>query len=79
MPLVQKLWGPHGLKCWKVANYNSPDAPYSVQAWLEWESKDHFDKGSASKEGAEIFGDVPKFCDDSPVILSGDMVGSASF
>ena len=35
MPLVQKTWGPLGLKTWKVAKYASADSPYSVQAWLD--------------------------------------------
>ncbi|KAK5626309.1 hypothetical protein RRF57_002024 [Xylaria bambusicola] len=51
MPLVQKLWAPYGLKSWKVAQYDNEGAPYIVQAWLEWESKDHSDRGVASDDG----------------------------
>ncbi|KAI3324125.1 hypothetical protein HD806DRAFT_60964 [Xylariaceae sp. AK1471] len=78
MPLVQELWRPHGLKSWKVANYTNPDAPYSVQAWLEWESKEHSEKGIASQDGSTIFADVSKFSDQQPAVLSGELVGSVN-
>ncbi|KAJ8133079.1 hypothetical protein O1611_g539 [Lasiodiplodia mahajangana] len=79
MPLVQKLWGPYGLKAWKIAQYANADAPYVVQAWLEWESKEHADKGTTSADAATIFGDVPKFSDKKPVLSNGELVGSASW
>lgn len=37
MPLVEKNWKSYGLKSWKVV-YFPDDAPYSVQALLEWEN-----------------------------------------
>lgn len=79
MPLVQKLWAPHGLKSWRVAQYTNPDSPYVIQAWLEWESKEAYEKGQASLEGADVFKDVPKFSDKTPVLLHGELVGSASW
>ncbi|KAI0408355.1 hypothetical protein F4802DRAFT_549503 [Xylaria palmicola] len=78
MSLVLKLWAPHGLKAWKVAQYSNAEAKYAVQAWLEWESKEHADKATTSADAATIFGDVPNFSDKSPDILSGELVGSAS-
>lgn len=79
MPLVQKTWAPYGLKTWKVAHYTSPDAPYIVQAWLEWESSEHADKGIASAESAGVFGDISKFSDAKPVLMAGSQTGSASW
>ncbi|KAI0186623.1 hypothetical protein EV127DRAFT_438127 [Xylaria flabelliformis] len=79
MPLVQKLWGPYGLKSWKVVHYTSPDAPYAVQAWLEWESKEAADKGFPSSDGATIFADVSKFSDKPATAITGELVGSASW
>ncbi|KAI1174383.1 hypothetical protein F4777DRAFT_388840 [Nemania sp. FL0916] len=76
MPLVEKIWKSHGLKGWKIAHYTSPETPHSVQAWLEWESKEHSEMGMASPEVATIFEDVPKFSDKTPIILSGEMTGS---
>ncbi|KAI8631135.1 hypothetical protein F5Y19DRAFT_473534 [Xylariaceae sp. FL1651] len=77
MPLVQKEWGPYGLKSWKVAKYTSPDAAYSVQAWLEWESQGHFEKAKASTSNDTVFADVPNFSDKGPELLAGEVVGSA--
>ncbi|KAJ8114762.1 hypothetical protein ONZ43_g4829 [Nemania bipapillata] len=79
MPLVQKLWGPYGLKAWKVTQYTSANAPWSVQAWLEWESQEHAEKGQASDGTVAIFDDVAKFSDNKAVLMEGDMTGSASF
>jgi uncharacterized protein (TIGR02118 family) len=77
MPLVQKTWGPLGLKTWKVAKYSSADSPYSVQAWLEWESEKHKETALASSDSAEVFADIDKFTDSKPVLASGELVGSA--
>lgn len=79
MPLVQKLWGPFGLKSWKVAHYTNPDAPYIVQAWLEWESAEHADRGTSSADGTLVFADVSQFSDKKPTLLAGAQVGSASW
>ncbi|KAJ3572514.1 hypothetical protein NPX13_g5024 [Xylaria arbuscula] len=78
MPFVQKQWTPHGLKSWRVAHYESKDAPYVVQAWLEWESKEHSDKGMASEDGTAVFADVSRFSDMTPVVLTGEQVGSSN-
>ncbi|KAI0514957.1 hypothetical protein F5B22DRAFT_609164 [Xylaria bambusicola] len=79
MPLVQKLWAPFGLKSWKVAKYDSEGAPYVVQAWLEWESKEHSNMGVTSDDGKIVFADVEKFSDKAPIMLTGEQVGSASW
>ncbi|KAI0425912.1 hypothetical protein F5Y09DRAFT_320542 [Xylaria sp. FL1042] len=77
MPLVQTKWAPHGLKSWKVAQYDNEGAPYIVQAWLEWESQAHSEAGTNSDDGATVFADVPNFSSSKPVVLSGLQVGSA--
>ncbi|KAI1118324.1 hypothetical protein F5Y14DRAFT_447200 [Nemania sp. NC0429] len=78
MPLVQKLWAPYGLKSWRVAHYEKPEAPFVIQAYLEWESKEHAEKGTSSTDGATIFADVPQFSDKTPTILDGVLAGSAT-
>ncbi|KAH8165495.1 hypothetical protein CIB48_g2736 [Xylaria polymorpha] len=78
MPLVQAKWTSYGLKSWKVVHYTDPEAPYAVHAWLEWESKEHADKGTTSADGATVFADIPNFSDKHPVVLAGEQVGSAS-
>ena len=47
MPLVQKLWGPHGLKSWTI-NVLQPDAENHVQAYLVFESLQACEAASAS-------------------------------
>ncbi|KAI0391764.1 hypothetical protein F5Y17DRAFT_394695 [Xylariaceae sp. FL0594] len=80
MKLVGDIWKPHGLKGWKIADYrDSTDSPYSVQAWLEWESKEAKEKAVALPEAAQIFADIPKFTDSQPALASGGLVGSESF
>ncbi|KAI1422456.1 hypothetical protein F5Y12DRAFT_717353 [Xylaria sp. FL1777] len=79
MPLVQKVWENHGLKSWKIAQYDNANAPYIVQAWLEWESKEHSEAGAKSEDGKAVFADIPNFCDKSPVVLSGPKMASASW
>ncbi|KAJ2989807.1 hypothetical protein NUW58_g3282 [Xylaria curta] len=76
---IQERWAPYGLKSWKIAQYANPEAPYVVHAWLEWESKEHYDKGVSSADGATVFADVPKFSDKTPVLLAGEQVASASW
>lgn len=76
MPLVQKLWGPAGLKSWKVIKYPE-DQPYSVQATLEWGDFEDFVKASQGAQTAEILGDVKNFCDKDPILMPGQVLGSA--
>ncbi|KAI1259440.1 hypothetical protein F5Y18DRAFT_409404 [Xylariaceae sp. FL1019] len=78
MPLVQKKWAPYGLKAWKVHEYTTPDAAYTVQANLEWESEEACEKAKAAPEGAEVFGDVPNFSDKTPSVWGGDVKKSAT-
>lgn len=74
MPLVDKHWKKHGLKSYSVTQL-SPDAPYSVQATMEWESSEGF-KGALGDAGTkEIMGDVTNFSSESPVLVAGDVVG----
>ncbi|KAF2964863.1 hypothetical protein GQX73_g8692 [Xylaria multiplex] len=79
MPLVQKLWGPAGLKSWRVVQYTNPGAPYAIQAWLEWESAEHAGAGTKSTDGATIFADVPNFSEVAAQVLTGEQVGFASW
>ncbi|KAI0155119.1 hypothetical protein GGR57DRAFT_464124 [Xylariaceae sp. FL1272] len=78
MPLVQKQWAPQGLKAWKVHEYTTPDAAYTVQAILEWESKEACDKAQTTSEGAVVFGDVSNFSDKTPSVWGGDFKASAT-
>lgn len=75
MPLVQKLWGPHGLKNWTVLKFGA-DAPYSVQATLFWDSMGDFEKAGKTEEAGKIMGDIPNFSSEQPTLMAGEVVGS---
>lgn len=76
MPLVHKKLGPHGLTSWKVLEF-PPDAPYLVQATLEWESQDKFQAAAASPEMKEVLDDVPNFADKQPTLMPGAIKGTS--
>ncbi|WPG98084.1 Hypothetical protein R9X50_00087000 [Acrodontium crateriforme] len=76
MPLVKEKWGPDGLTSYKVLKFND-NAPYSVQATLEFESLEAFQKAAGGPHTAEILGDVPNFSDKEPVLMPASIVGSS--
>ncbi|KAL1306226.1 hypothetical protein AAFC00_004317 [Neodothiora populina] len=76
MPLVAKHWGPAGLKSWKVLKFGD-DQPYLVQATLEWGDMSEFQKASQGPATKEIMDDVSNFCDKSPILMPGEVVGSS--
>ena len=76
MPLVQKKWGEFGLNSWKVVKFGD-DAPYCVQATLEWGDVSEFNKAANSDSAKEVLGDIPNFSDKDPVIMPGDVVGTS--
>ena len=49
MPLVGKNLGKHGLTSWKVLEFPE-EAPFCVQATLEWESQEKFQSAAATSE-----------------------------
>lgn len=80
MPLVQKGFEQHGLQGWSVLEFK-PDAQgnkpkYCVQATLVFDNPDDLQKALKSEDAGPIFGDIPNFCNKSPVFLGGDYKGS---
>jgi len=73
MPMVQSKWGPHGLRSWQVVQFG-PDAAYSVQAILDFESLAAFQAASASPEAKDVFDDISNYTDLKPLVLAGDVV-----
>jgi uncharacterized protein (TIGR02118 family) len=78
MPLVQSNWGPLGLKSYKIAHYSS-EGPYCVQAWLEWESSEHYTKASSSDAAKIVLADIPNFTDKQPDLIQGTLADSKAF
>lgn len=75
MPLVSKKLSQYGLKSWKVLEFGG-DAPYCVQATLEWESQQAFEQGAGSPDMKEVLDDVPNFSDKQPTLMPGTIKGS---
>jgi len=75
MPLVQKTWGPEGLKAWKVLKFPA-DAAYSVQATLEFDTIEDFQKAASGESAKVVFGDVANFSNQQPTVLTGEVLAS---
>ncbi|KAF4343278.1 hypothetical protein FBEOM_2754 [Fusarium beomiforme] len=75
MPLVSSKWGPYGLKNYKILTFGEGQ-PYQIQAALEWESVEVFDKAAATEAAGEIFGDIKNFYDGNPIVLKGPVVAN---
>ena len=73
MPMVQKHWAQYGLKSWKVLQFGD-DAPYCVQATLEWDKMEDFQTAANSPEAKTVLGDIPNFSDKQPVLMPGHVV-----
>ncbi|KAI1071885.1 hypothetical protein NW752_001483 [Fusarium irregulare] len=73
MPLVASKWGPLGLKNYKILNFQEGQA-YQVQATLEWDSVEAFDKAAANEVAKDIFGDIKNFYNGEPMLLKGPVV-----
>jgi hypothetical protein len=53
------------------------DAPYCVQATIEWGSMSDFKKATEDKAAMDaIMGDVSNFSNTSPKLMTGEVVGS---
>ncbi|KAL0261707.1 hypothetical protein SLS55_003137 [Diplodia seriata] len=77
MPLAQKHFG---MKTWKVSRIigtavPGEQAPYSVQCVLEFNSKEEVDD-AVKNRGEPVMADIPKFTNQSPVFLLGEVVGT---
>ncbi|EMR61779.1 hypothetical protein MGN70_004284 [Eutypa lata] len=73
MPLVAKIWGPHGLKSWSVATLDE-DSGFYVQAVLVFESLEAFQKAPTG----DIFGDIKNFTNTSPVKWVGNLEATST-
>jgi len=76
MPLVQKLWGAHGITSWSVAELDG-SAGYGFQCTINFTSLEAFQKAAASKESAEVFADVKNYTNEKPVTLIGTEIGKS--
>jgi uncharacterized protein (TIGR02118 family) len=77
-PLVQQRWGAMGLSDLRpMRGLGTPDgvaAPYRVITLLTFDSAEALQRAVAA-HGAEIFGDIPKFTDITPVVQVNEALG----
>lgn len=74
LPLVQRVWGPKGLKSWTVTEHKDEGEPYFLQCKMDWDSVEDFKKASVAEDSAEVFADVTNFTDIDLKILKGEVV-----
>lgn len=79
MPLIDKVWGPHGMLSWSINTFPNPDPfsgqapPYGVQTTVIFESVDAF-KAAMADEGSKVTGeDVANFSNVFPAIWTGEV------
>lgn len=76
MPLVDSVWGKHGLKSWKIIKYtisaDGSPSPYTISAKLEWESADSLKAAFQDPETPKVFADIPNFTNVKPITLAGN-------
>lgn len=81
MPLVDEKFKRFGIKGWRVIKaVGTPTGEkprYSIIALLEFDAAQQF-KDAVAAEGGPVFGDVPNFSNKAPVVVIGDVVGSAT-
>lgn len=50
------------------------DAPYTVQATLEFDEMSSFHKAAQHETAKEVMGDIVNFSDKDPILLPGEVV-----
>lgn len=80
MPLVSEKFTRFGLQGWRVVQgVGTPTGEkplYSIIATLEFETAQQF-KDAVAAEGGPVFGDVPNFSNQSPVVVISNVVGTS--
>ncbi len=80
MPLVGEKFKRFGIKGWRVVKaVGTPSGEkslYSIIATLEFDTPAQF-KAAVAAEGGPVFGDVPNFSNKDPIVVIGELVGSA--
>lgn len=71
MKIVQKHWGPLGMKSWNIIQFDEGDpSGMYVQAILYWESREAYD-AAYKKAIPEVHGDLKNYTDVMPVRWTG--------
>lgn len=82
MPLIDKYWGPHGMKSWNVTQFppiNPLDCnphPYVVITTILWEKLEQLQNALAAPETNETRADIAKFSTVQPHIWFNEVVAT---
>ncbi|ETN39675.1 uncharacterized protein HMPREF1541_05901 [Cyphellophora europaea CBS 101466] len=71
MPLASAIWAPHNVKVLAVFATEDPNAPYQLQAILEWESKEAWERARAAEATQKLLEDMPRYTDVEAVFAEG--------
>jgi len=71
LPLVERLWGPAGLRAAQAYFPASPDAAFIAVAVLVFENDDAIGVALGSTGTAEILADLTSFTDVAPTLARG--------
>jgi len=81
MTMIDKYWGPHGMKSWDVKTFpkdkslDGSTPPYIVVTTIYWDSLDDVKNALGAPESKETGADVANFTDVYPVIWMADVAG----
>ena len=80
MTMVHTKMKEFGLTGYRVTKNTSTadgsESPYAVTCELYLDSLEEFQKGMGD-HGPQILGDIPNFSDKQPILLAGEVTGSA--
>jgi uncharacterized protein (TIGR02118 family) len=85
MPLIEKAWGPFGMRSWSINQLPNPDPvtgqapPYGVQTTIYFDTVDDFKKALGGPMAEECSNDVKKFSNVYPSIWVGEITGTQSY
>ncbi|KAL6850864.1 hypothetical protein ACO1O0_007990 [Amphichorda felina] len=81
MPLVSRIWSPVGLEKWEVQRLDvgtgGEKPPFTVAALLTFKDEATWTGAQALPAAAEIFGDIPNFSSEQPVLFGGSVVATS--
>ena len=75
MPLVQRKWGPHGMRSYHVVQLEAP-APYVIVTTAYWDSMEGV-KEAVARDSEEVFADQEHYTTKAPDILVGVQIGGS--
>lgn len=84
MVMIDELWGPHGMKSWRIAQFPAENpltgaaSPYVVQTTIEWDSVEDMKGALTAPDSQKTREDIPKFTDVVPEIWVSTVAASKS-